>query len=115
MKLLCYGKKKKRSFSNNYNVELKRFNILNQQFKRGTIIPEVNLEGTINTYIEQGDAKKLSEEEACKVLERTWYLPHHPVFNTSKPEKLQIVFGLAAKCNGNSLNKALLTRCDLWE
>lgn len=71
MKLLCYDKKKKRSFSNNYNVELKRFNILNQQFKRGTIIPEVNLEGTINTYIEQGDAKKLSEEEACKVLQRT--------------------------------------------
>ena len=68
---------------------------------------------TINSYIKKGYAKKLSREEACKVLEKTWYLPHHPVFNKNKPEKFQMVFDAAAEYNGKSLNKALLTGPDL--
>ena len=69
-------------------------------------------EDTINTYIEKGYAKKLSREQACKASEKTWYLPHHPVFNKNKPEKFQMVFDAATEDNGKSLNKVLLTSPD---
>ena len=95
-------KKKRGSFPNNYNIQLKRNPDLRKKY-----------EDTINTYIKKGYAKKLSKEEACKVSEKTWYLPHHPVFNKNKPEKFQILFDVAAEYNGNSLNKALLTGPDL--
>ena len=105
-------KEDKGSFPNNYNMALKRFNMLKQRLKRDPDLRK-KYEDTIITYIQKGYAKKLSKEEACKVSERTWYLPHHPVFNKNKPEKFRIVFDAAAEYNGNSLNKALLTGPDL--
>ena len=86
--------------------------MLKQRLKRDPDLKKKH-EDTINTYIKKGYAKKLSKEEACKVSEKTWYLPHHPVFNKNKPEKFRIVFDAAAEYNGTSLNKALLTGPDL--
>ena len=40
--------------------------------------------------------------------EPTWYLPHHPVTNVNKPGKVRVVYDCAAKCNGMSLNDALM-------
>ena len=37
-----------------------------------------------------------------------WYIPHHPVFNPKKPEKLRVVFDCAASYQNTSLNKQLL-------
>ena len=82
--------RRKKIISKQFNVGLKRFNVLKQQLKRDLDLRK-KYEDTINTYIEKGYAKKLSIEEACKVLEKTWYLPHHPVFNKSKPEKFLMV------------------------
>ena len=45
--------------------------------------------------------------------EKTWYVPHHHVFNKNKPEIFQMVFDTAAEYNGSSLNKALQTGTDL--
>ena len=102
----------KGSFPNNHNMALKRFNMLKQRLKRDPDLRK-KYEDTIINYILKGYAKKLSKKEACKASERTWYLPHHPVFNKNKPEKFRIVFDAAAEYNGNSLNKALLTGPDL--
>ena len=36
-----------------------------------------------------------------------WYLPHHPVINQRKPNKLRVVMECAAKFQGRSLNGCL--------
>lgn len=43
----------------------------------------------------------------------TWYIPHHPVFNPNKPEKLRIVFDCAATYRDTSLNARVLQGPDL--
>jgi len=39
----------------------------------------------------------------------SWYLPHHPVLNPTKPGKVRIVFDCAAQYMGHSLNSELLS------
>ena len=34
-----------------------------------------------------------------------WYLPHHPVINPNKPDKIRIVYDCAAKYRNTSLNE----------
>ena len=62
----------------------------------------------MDDYIKKGYAVKLSKEEAANVNDKTWYLPHHPVSNPNKPDKIRVVFDAAAKYRGTSLNDNLL-------
>ena len=62
-------------------------------------------------YIEKGYAEKVRDDgkrNAC-----TWFLPHHPVMNPKKPDKLRVVFDCAAKFMGVSPNDKLLQGPDL--
>ena len=65
---------------------------------------------TIDNYIKQGYARKLTEEEKGKASSRIWYLPHHSVFN---PKKIRVVFDVVAKDKRQSLNSSLCTGPDL--
>ena len=44
---------------------------------------------------------------------RVWYIPHHPVLNPRKPEKVRVVYDCAARSNHTSLNDNLMTGPDL--
>ena len=48
--------------------------------------------------------KKYVEKVAIIDKSPRWYLPHFPVFNENKPDKLRVVFDCAAKCKQKSLN-----------
>ena len=52
---------------------------------------------TINTYIKEGYPRKMTKEETINTSDKTWYLPHHPVFHTQKPGKVRVVFDTTEK------------------
>ncbi len=63
---------------------------------------------TVNQYINQGFAVKLTREEMkSDSLQKKWYLPHHPVIHPQK-QKVRVVFDCAANYRGTSLNDQLL-------
>ena len=67
----------------------------------------------MDDLLEKGYARKVPDEEHEKQSDRTWYLPHHPVFHPQKPDKVRVVFDCAAEYGGTSRNKELLQGPDL--
>ena len=65
-------------------------------------------------YLKNGYTRKLPNKEVDKVSRRTWYFPHHCVFNENKPNKMRIFCDVGGEYDGISLNKALLTSPDLF-
>ncbi|CAI5694724.1 unnamed protein product [Oreochromis niloticus] len=64
----------------------------------------------LNEVIKNNDA----EEVLCEEKEgETWYIPHHGVYHSKKPEKLRVVFDCSAKYKGTCLNDHLLSGPDL--
>ena len=55
----------------------------------------------------------MTEEEALRRSQRTWYLPHHGVFHRQKQGKIRVVFDVASLHDGVSLNNQLLQGPDL--
>ena len=61
-------------------------------------------------YIEKAHAEKVQAEEVNPKINPVWYLPHHPVVHSLKPEKVRAVYDCAAKYKHVSLNEQLLRR-----
>ena len=59
-------------------------------------------------HVKGGFARKLTENEAARITDKTNYLPHHYVFNKNKPKRVRIVFDAAAKFQDTFLNQNLL-------
>lgn len=69
--------------------------------------------GEINKLLELGHAEKVPADQLFLGDRRLWYLPHHPVFNPQKPDKVRVVFDCAATHNGVSLNSQVRQGPDL--
>ena len=39
---------------------------------------------------------------------KTWFIPHHGVYNENKPGKIRVVFDCGAELGGKTLNKELI-------
>ena len=69
---------------------------------------EVKYKAVIEDCMTKGYARKLTKEEAATVSKTTWFLPYYPVSNPSKPGKVRVMFDVAARFSGTSLNEQLL-------
>ena len=68
---------------------------------------------SIEGDIKKNYVRKLTREEAALPSPVKWYLPHHPVINPRKPERLRRVYDASAVFHGWSLNKAFYKGPDL--
>ena len=91
---------------NNRAQAEKRLQQLKKRFLRDPVFAE-QYKAVMNDYISKGYAKRLSDEEATRTSNNTWYLPHHGVINPNK-SKIRVVYDAAAEYGGTSLNKELL-------
>ena len=64
----------------------------------------------MDDMLAKGYAKKSTSPAP---LGKTWYIPHHGVFNPNKPGKVSVVFDCSAEVGGESTNRNLSTGSDL--
>ena len=95
----------------NKDLAVNRFKSTENKFNRN---PEIatKYKETVNSYIENGYAEKLSKEEADGTSNITNYIPHHSVVNPNKPGKLRVVYDVGAQYQNTSLNKNLIKGSD---
>ena len=86
---------------NHHEMALRRLRSFHERFLRNPNLFE-KYKQTINTYIKEGYARKMTKEETMNISDKTWYLLHHPVFHPQKPGKVLVVFGAAAKYRAKS-------------
>ena len=72
---------------NNHEMALRRLRSLHKRFLGNPDLFEKYKE-TINTNIKEGHARKMTKEETINTSDKTWYLPHHPVFHPQKLGKV---------------------------
>ncbi|XP_038063112.1 uncharacterized protein LOC119733815 [Patiria miniata] len=69
----------------------------------------------MRNIIKSGYAERVAESELleCEDSGHVWYIPHHGVYHSKKPEKIRVVFDCSARYNGECLNDHLLQGPDL--
>lgn len=46
----------------------------------------------MDNLVKNVHARKVPQERMNQPVGAAWYLPHHPVFNPNKPDKVRVVF-----------------------
>ena len=101
--------KKDIKLPNNYFIAKFRWHALQQRLEKDTNLRE-HYEETIKKVLDKNYIT--TADPGCR--NSVWYLPHHPVINKQKPDKIRRVTNAASKYKGTSLNDALLTGPDLF-
>ena len=94
------------SLKSNYPQALQRLKHLQNRFEKNANLKQLYVQ-EVEEYVSKGYARKLEERELADSTD-CWYLPHHPVFNVNKPNRVRVVFDCAARSGGMSLNSELL-------
>ena len=68
---------------------------------------------SIDNLLQQGFAEEVSDCHNNDLDGKTWFIPHHGIYQASKPNKLRVVFDCSARYLGVALNDNLLTGPDL--
>ena len=74
---------------NNKPLAEKRFNLLLKRLESDEQLRNKYIE-TMESYVKLRYANKMKMEEEKLQSQHTWYLPHHPDFNPTKPGKLRV-------------------------
>ena len=61
-------------------LAIKRFKLLKKRLRANPDVYE-KYRAIINDYVTNGYARRMTKEETAITTPKTWYLPHHPVFN----------------------------------
>ncbi|KAK4468963.1 hypothetical protein MN116_000099 [Schistosoma mekongi] len=95
----------------NYELVRRRLESLKYRLIRDVSLRERYVRG-MEDIISKGYAELVPDVHRKLDYRPRWYLPHHPVINPKKPEKLRIVLDCAAKYDGVSLNDLLYQGVD---
>ena len=92
--------------------------ITDYKLRRGLHICKEIFQGTINSRMTIWRLWKMwkgyaTEPTVAAENEKCWYLPHHWVYDQSKPGKIPVVFDFSAEFQEALINKSLLPGPDL--
>jgi len=90
--------------SNNREMALQCLMSLKRQLSKNPTLKERYVD-TIETYLFEDYA---AVAQPAREDSTVWFLPHHPVLNPKKPEKLRVVFDCAVRFKGKCLNDVLM-------
>ena len=86
---------------NNVSVATHRLQSLRKSLGKKGIIESYDYE--IQKLLRSNYAEEVPQNEIYQA-KRIWYLPHHGVVTSKKPDKLRVVFDCSAKFKGESTN-----------
>ncbi len=67
----------------------------------------------MENIIKKEYAEEVPKDELENLGHTVWYIPHHGIYSSKKPDKIRIVFDCSARYQGQSLNDHLLQGPDL--
>ena len=97
----------KNQLLNNLPLAQRRLTSLKGRLQRDDNL-RVKYAEVVESYLSKGYAREVQQAYLTESNDPIRYLPHHPVTNVHKPEKMRVVFDCAAKYNGLSLNDTLM-------
>ncbi|XP_067679580.1 uncharacterized protein [Haliotis asinina] len=89
-----------------------RLQSLKEKLKRNQKFHEDYTE-FMNNILTMGYAEKVPEDRIKREIGNEWYIPHHGIYHSRKPDKIRVVFDCSATYHGISLNSQLLSGPDL--
>ena len=100
---------------NNFYSAIGQLKSLERRLQKDDILRK-RYQETIDTDVKAGYVCKNQQIELNEIRDKHhWYLPHHPVINPHKPEKVRRACNAAAKYQGVALNDKLLSGPDLLQ
>ena len=106
LQLPLLWRKKVTKLPENRSMAEKRLHSLKRRLRNDASLHKRYVD-VMQSYIDKGYAELVPLDEISSGG-KNWFLPHHPVINAKKPDKLRVVFDCAAKFMGTSLNQALM-------